>query len=111
MRHDRAQDLKPAEAPPAKPDTRTTGTKDKDPAGDTSPGWSSSSARIPHGPRRPRTGSRLHLIDVETGEVTLIADEPSEGLVRIGSPSWSHDGRRILFDAMPEDQVASRRSR
>jgi Tol biopolymer transport system component len=47
----------------------------------------------------------LHLIDAETGEVTLIADEPDPGLVRCGSPAWSHDGRRIVFDAMPMNQV------
>ncbi len=51
----------------------------------------------------------LHLINLETGEVTLIADEPDPGLVRIGSTSWSHDGRRILFDAMPMNQVPSTR--
>jgi hypothetical protein len=49
----------------------------------------------------------LHLIDVETGEVTLIADEPDPGLVRCGSPTWSHDGKRIVFDAMPMNQVPS----
>jgi hypothetical protein len=51
----------------------------------------------------------LHLIDLGTREVTLIADEPDPGLVRIGSTSWSHDGRRILFDAMPMNQVPSTR--
>ena len=43
----------------------------------------------------------LYLMDVRTGEVTLIADEPSPGLTRCGSAVWSHNGRRILFDATP----------
>jgi hypothetical protein len=51
----------------------------------------------------------LHLIDLETREVTLIADEPDAGLVRIGSTCWSHDGRRIVFDAMPMNRAADAR--
>ncbi len=47
----------------------------------------------------------LYLIDVENGEVTLIADQPDPGLVRCGSPEWSHDGKRIIFDVMPANQV------
>jgi hypothetical protein len=47
----------------------------------------------------------LYLIDVTNGEVLLIADEPDPGLIRCGSPEWSHDGKRIVFDAMPMNQV------
>ncbi len=47
----------------------------------------------------------LYMIDVENGEVTLIADQPDPGLVRCGSPEWSHDGKRIIFDVMPTNQV------
>jgi Tol biopolymer transport system component len=45
------------------------------------------------------------MIDVTNGEVTLIADQPDPGLIRCGSAEWSHDGRRIIFDAMPMNQV------
>jgi RNA polymerase sigma factor (sigma-70 family) len=48
---------------------------------------------------RPRRG--LYLMDLDQNEVTLIADEPDPGAGACGSPRWSPDGRRILFDAMP----------
>ena len=44
------------------------------------------------------------MMDVVKGEATLIADQPAPDLVRCGSPVWSHDGRRILFDATPGTQ-------
>jgi hypothetical protein len=53
-------------------------------------------------PARPSTASAqigLFLIDAEGGETTLIANEPDPWLIRCGSPAWSHDGKRILFDA------------
>ena len=59
-------------------------------------------------PVTPRTAAwrlGLYLLDAENGETTLIADEPGPGLVRCGSPEWSHDGKRIVFDVMPADQV------
>ncbi len=43
----------------------------------------------------------ISMMELASGEVTLIADEPAPGLLRCGSPVWSHDGRRILFDATP----------
>jgi Tol biopolymer transport system component len=46
----------------------------------------------------------LHVMDVTTGEQTLLAEEPAPGLIRCGSPVWSHDGRRIAFDATPGAQ-------
>jgi hypothetical protein len=46
----------------------------------------------------------LYLMDMTNGEVTLIADQPAPGLTHCGSPVWSHDGRRILFDATPGTQ-------
>jgi Tol biopolymer transport system component len=46
----------------------------------------------------------LYLMDVTNGEVTLIADQPAPGLTQCGSSVWSHDGRRILFDATPGTQ-------
>jgi dipeptidyl aminopeptidase/acylaminoacyl peptidase len=46
----------------------------------------------------------LYLMDVTNGSVTLIADQPAPGLTHCGSSAWSHDGRRILFDATPGTQ-------
>ncbi len=43
----------------------------------------------------------LYAIDVITGEVILVRDKPIGDLTYFGSPSWSNDGRRILFDASP----------
>jgi RNA polymerase sigma factor (sigma-70 family) len=43
----------------------------------------------------------LYLIDADGGPATLIANEPAPGLNQCGSPCWSHDGRRIVFDATP----------
>lgn len=52
-------------------------------------------------PRRPdRRG--VYLMDIDQGDVTLIADEPDPGANYCGSPRWSPDGRRILYDVMPE---------
>jgi WD40-like Beta Propeller Repeat len=48
---------------------------------------------------------RIYALDIETGEATLVADESVRGLPACGSPTWSHDGRRILFDAFPRGQT------
>jgi RNA polymerase sigma factor (sigma-70 family) len=48
---------------------------------------------------RPRRG--VYLMDLDQNDVTLIANEPDPGAGACGSPRWSPDGRRILFDAMP----------
>ncbi len=55
-------------------------------------------------PARPSTAEKryaLYLIDLATGELTLVADQPDPGLTYCGSATWSHDGRRIAFDATP----------
>lgn len=57
-------------------------------------------ARAKAGPMR----NQLYLADVETGAVTLVADEPDAGLSHCGSPWWSSDGTRILFDATPGNE-------
>ncbi len=44
------------------------------------------------------------MLDVNNDEVTLIADQPAPGLTHCGSPTWSYDGRRILYDATPGTQ-------
>jgi RNA polymerase sigma factor (sigma-70 family) len=56
-----------------------------------------------HPARRSVTAGQvgLYLIGAEGGEATLIANEPAPGLNQCGSPAWSHDGRRIIFDATP----------
>jgi Tol biopolymer transport system component len=54
-------------------------------------------------PARPSTAAGqigLFLIEAEGGTATLIANEPDPWLIQCGSPAWSHDGTRILFDAM-----------
>lgn len=51
----------------------------------------------------------IYMVDVETGEATLIADQPDPRLNRCGSPEWSHDGRRIVYDAMALHQFQATR--
>src|ERR1017187_7907802 len=47
----------------------------------------------------------LYMIEVSTGEVTLVADQPDAGITYCGSSSWLNDGKRILFDAMRPEVV------
>ncbi len=57
-----------------------------------------------HEPRRGATNGKrnqVYMLDLVTGETTLISDEPVSGLTWSGSPEWSHDGSRIVFDASP----------
>jgi len=51
----------------------------------------------------------LYVMDVVTGEASLVAEEPAAGLTYCGSPCWSGDGRRILFDASPGMRFAKTR--
>ncbi len=53
--------------------------------------------------RGPAIGDRnqLYMVDLVAGGTTLVADEPLPGLTWCGSPDWSHDGTRIVFDASP----------
>lgn len=48
----------------------------------------------------------LFVLEVPTGRVAMVADEPDPGDQYCGSPDWSRDGRRILFDAMRTDRAA-----
>jgi len=43
----------------------------------------------------------LYVVDVATGEVVLVRDKPIGDLTYFGSPSWSNDGRWIIFDVSP----------
>jgi Tol biopolymer transport system component len=43
----------------------------------------------------------LYVMDLGKKDVTLIASEVDEQRAYCGSPQWSNDGRRILFDASP----------
>ena len=42
---------------------------------------------------------QVYMMDLVDGGTTLIADEPSPGLIRSSDPRWSNDGRRIVFAA------------
>ena len=44
---------------------------------------------------------QVYMLDLVAGGTTLIADESVTGLTWNGSPTWSHDGTRIVFDAGP----------
>ncbi|WP_165222804.1 PD40 domain-containing protein [Aquisphaera insulae] len=46
---------------------------------------------------------RLFVADLETGEAVPVVDELERGRARCGSPCWSSDGKRIVFDAAPLD--------
>jgi dipeptidyl aminopeptidase/acylaminoacyl peptidase len=52
-------------------------------------------------PRSAGYSWRLYVMDLDRGDATLIADTPDPGANACGTPRWSHDGRRILFDVMP----------
>ena len=48
----------------------------------------------------------LYMIDIATGEVTLIADQPDANTTFCGSAAWSSDGKPDLFDAMRTEEAA-----
>ena len=57
-----------------------------------------------HQPQRRRVkgeGTQVYMVDLVSGGTTLISDEPVPGRNSSGSPTWSPDGSRILFDATP----------
>jgi type II secretory pathway pseudopilin PulG len=60
-----------------------------------------------HEPRPAAAKSRmtLYLLDLQDGQVTRVAAEPDPNLDQCGSPSWAQDGRRILYDAQPRNQL------
>jgi hypothetical protein len=60
--------------------------------------------RHPVQPKEAPDRVAIYLLDVNNGDVTLIADQPAPGLTHCGSPVWSHDGCRILYDATPGTQ-------
>lgn len=46
----------------------------------------------------------LFLVEIDSGKITQVASEPMPGHGYCGSPDWSADGKRILFDASPGRQ-------
>jgi hypothetical protein len=61
-----------------------------------------------HPPQPSKAADRvagLYMIEIGTGEVTLLADKPDAESTLCGSPSWSNDGKRIVFDAHRPDNV------
>jgi Tol biopolymer transport system component len=60
--------------------------------------------RHPVEPKESPDRVGLYLMDLTNGDATLLADQPVPGLTHCGSATWSHDGRRILFDATPGTQ-------
>ena len=100
----RAQEPKAKEAPKAATTQRKVDTETPDRA------VSRLVEQIKKHSLKPTTANDrlgLYMIDLENGNVTLIADQPDPGFVRCGSPEWSHDGKRIIFDTMPMNQVPS----
>jgi type II secretory pathway pseudopilin PulG len=57
--------------------------------------------RNPPKPAASKNRMSLYLLDLSSNKTTLVAAEPSPGLDQCGSPSWSQDGRQIVFDAQP----------
>jgi prepilin-type processing-associated H-X9-DG protein len=57
--------------------------------------------RNPPNPAASKSRISLYLLDLSSNKTTLVAAEPSPGLDQCGSPSWSQDGRQIVFDVQP----------
>ncbi len=53
------------------------------------------------GPAQGGERLALFMIGMSNGNVTPVAREPKLGFTYCGSASWSHDGKRVLFDATP----------
>lgn len=66
-----------------------------DPARDETPSWASDGHRIAFGSKRD--GGGLHVVDVGTGEVRPIL--PPSAPRPATRPSWSPDGKRLVFHA------------
>ena len=67
-----------------------------------------------HPPQPSKAADRvagLYMIEISTGEVTLVAEKPDAESTLCGSPAWSNDGKRILFDAGRPQQVQRARLR
>jgi type II secretory pathway pseudopilin PulG len=62
-------------------------------------------------PAAVKSHMSLYAMDLQTGKVMLVAAEPEPGLTDCGSPSWTRDGKRILFDAQPRNQLEKTRLR
>ena len=92
-----------AEGQESKPPAGATGSKVREDAAST--GVRQLVDQLRRHPARPsqRPDRRgVYLMDLARGDAILIADEPDPGANYCGSPRWSHDGKRILYDVMPE---------
>jgi RNA polymerase sigma factor (sigma-70 family) len=58
----------------------------------------------PPGRTARREGTRVHMVDLVSGGTTVITDEPATAPFFSGSPRWSPDGTRIVFDATPGEE-------
>ena len=58
---------------------------------------------------KSKTAMNLFALEIASGKVTLVASEPDPGLDCCGSPAWTQDGQRILFDAQPRDHLEKTR--
>jgi Tol biopolymer transport system component len=101
--------LTPAQQPATAESTRGSARKAMDSKDATSAAVDQLVEQLRLHPARPSKAvdriAGLYLIEVATGEVTLIADPPDASITFIGSPEWSNDGKRILCDAMRTTEV------
>ena len=63
----------------------------------------------PPAPPKSKKPMNLFAIEIASGKVTLVASEPDPGLDVCGSPAWTQDGQRILFDAQPAGHLEKTR--
>ncbi len=89
-----------AEPPTPKP-TESGRKPVEDPRGRAAARLAAELRRHPARPSKTAGQVGLFLVDADGGAATLIANEPATGLNQCGSPAWSHDGRRIVYDATP----------
>ncbi len=97
-----AQEPKAAAAPPATAPASTSGKAPET----MEQSVAKLAEQLKRHPVQPKESSEhrhgIYLLDIQNGDVTLIADQPAPGLNRCVQAVWSHNGRRILFEATPD---------